>query len=61
MYNKFKLDRRISEVIKMKEKEEVKELYNKLTDENKQVVNLIAKGMIVAQENVKKEVKQALS
>ena len=45
----------------MKEKEEVKELYNKLTDENKQVVNLIAKGMIVAQENVKKEVKQALS
>ena len=44
----------------MKEKE-VKELFNKLTDENKQVVNLIAKGMIVAQENVKKEVKQALS
>lgn len=47
--------------MKEKEKEEVKELYNKLTDENKQVVNLIAKGMIVAQENVKKEVKQALS
>ena len=39
-----------------KEKAELKELYNKLTNENKEVVNLIAKGMVVAQENVKKEV-----
>ena len=36
--------------------EDVKELYDKLTNENKEVVNLIAKGMVLAQENVKKEV-----
>lgn len=35
---------------------DVKELYDKLTNENKEVVNLIAKGMVLAQENVKKEV-----
>ena len=30
--------------------EEIKKVYNELTDANKDVVNLIAKGMLVAQE-----------
>lgn len=32
-------------------KEELKEIYEKLSDKNKEVINLIAKGMEVAQEN----------
>lgn len=32
-------------------KEELKEIYDKLSDKNKEVINLIAKGMKVAQEN----------
>lgn len=38
----------------MKEKEEeIKELFNKLTDENKDILNMVAKGMQIAQENKK--------
>lgn len=42
--------------------EEIKKVYNELTDANKDVVNLVAKGMLVAQEaktkneKIKKEV-----
>ena len=35
----------------MKEKEEIKEIYEQLTDENKQVINMLANGMKIAQEN----------
>ena len=34
--------------------EEVKEIYDKLSEENKDVINLLAKGMVVAQDNTKK-------
>lgn len=37
-----------------KEKAELKEIYYKLTNENKDVINLLAKGMVVAQDNTKK-------
>lgn len=37
------------------EKEDVKEIYNNLTEENKEVLNLLAKGMQIAQENGKEE------
>lgn len=40
--------------IKMEEKD-VKEIYNNLTEENKEVLNLLAKGMQIAQENGKEE------
>ena len=30
--------------------EEMKEVYNELTDANKDVINLVAKGMLVAQQ-----------
>ena len=47
--------------------EEIKKVYEKLTESNKDVLNLLAKGMIIAQdENIhkenleKKEVKQVL-
>lgn len=36
-------------------KEEVKELYDKLSKDNKEILNLLAKGMIVAQENRKEK------
>lgn len=40
----------------MKEKEEeIKEIFNKLTDENKDIINMIAKGMELAQNNERKE------
>ena len=39
---------------KMQEKqEEMKEIFNKLTDENKDIINMVAKGMQIAQENGK--------
>lgn len=34
-------------------KEEIKVLYDTLTEENKEVLNLVAKGMQIAQENGK--------
>ena len=39
----------------MEEKEEIKQIYDNLTDENKEVLNLLAKGMQVAQENGKEK------
>lgn len=36
-----------------KEVKEVKDIYNNLTEENKEVLNLLAKGMQIAQENGK--------
>lgn len=33
---------------------DVKKLYDKLTEENKNVLNIVAKGMIIAQDNVQK-------
>ncbi len=37
--------------------EEIKKVYNELTDANKDVVNLVAKGMLVAQEAKAENVK----
>lgn len=37
------------------EEKDVKEIYNNLTEENKEVLNLLAKGMQIAQENGKEE------
>ncbi len=39
--------------------EQMKEVYNELTEANKDVINLVAKGMLVAQQldNENKEVK----
>lgn len=38
----------------MQEKqEEMKEIFNNLTDENKDILNMVAKGMQIAQENKK--------
>ena len=38
----------------MQEKqEEMKEIFNNLTDENKDILNMVAKGMQIAQENSK--------
>ena len=42
----------------MSKKEEIKEVYDKLTNENKQVIKMIANGMKIAQQNVKVEVKK---
>lgn len=40
----------------MKEKEEeIKEIFNKLTDENKDIINMVAKGMELAQNNDRKD------
>ena len=40
----------------MKErKEEMEEIFNKLTEENKDILNMVAKGMEIAQENKKEE------
>lgn len=40
----------------MKEKEEeIKEIFNKLTDENKGIINMVAKGMELAQNNERKD------
>lgn len=38
----------------MKErKEEMEKLFNNLTEENKDIINMVAKGMVIAQENKK--------
>lgn len=37
--------------------EQMKEVYNELTDANKDVINLVAKGMLVAQEAEKENKK----
>ncbi len=37
----------------MNEKEEIKEIYNELTEENKDILNMVAKGMQIAQESKK--------
>lgn len=42
----------------MSKKEEIKEVYDKLTNENKQVIKMIANGMKIAQQNVNVEVKK---
>lgn len=34
--------------------EKIKEVFQKLNDENKNVINMVAKGMLVAQENTLK-------
>lgn len=34
----------------MEQKEQLKKIYEKLSDDNKNVLNLVANGMIVAQE-----------
>lgn len=36
-------------------KEEIEEIFLKLTDENQKVINLVAKGMEIAQENAEAE------
>ena len=33
--------------------EEMKEIFNNLTEENKDILNMVAKGMQIAQENKK--------
>lgn len=38
-----------------KEEKKIKDIYDKLSDNNKDIVNMVAKGMILAQENIKKE------
>lgn len=35
----------------MDKQNEIEEIFNKLTDDNKQVINMVAKGMQIAQEN----------
>ena len=37
----------------MENEQEIKEIFNNLTDENKEVLNLLAKGMQIAQDNKK--------
>ena len=37
-----------------KEEKDIKEMYDKLSEENKDIVNMIAHAMTVAQENTKK-------
>lgn len=39
----------IKVVIKMEENEEMKEVFNNLTEENKEVLTMVAKGMEIAQ------------
>ena len=40
----------------MEEKEKIKEVYEKLTDENKKILNMVAQGMTIAQENSNEEI-----
>lgn len=37
----------------MDEKEEIKEIFDELTEENKEILNMVAKGMQIAQETKK--------
>ena len=52
-YNVFIKWKSEKEVIKM---EQMKEVFNGLTDANKEVINLVAKGMYVAQEAEKEKI-----
>lgn len=36
-----------------KKQEEMKEIFNNLSEENKEILNMVAKGMQIAQENKK--------
>lgn len=36
--------------MKEKENQEIKEIFNNLTEENKDILNMVAKGMQIAQE-----------
>lgn len=40
----------------MVEKEEMKKIYEQLTPENKNIINLVAQGMQISQQNVNCEV-----
>lgn len=40
----------------MVEKEEMKKIYEQLTPENKNIINLVAQGMRISQQNVNCEV-----
>lgn len=37
----------------MEEKNEIQEIYENLTEENKDILNMVAKGMEIAQDNKK--------
>lgn len=37
----------------MENEQEIKEIFNNLTEENKEILNMVAKGMQIAQENKK--------
>lgn len=39
----------------MEEKEKIEELFNSLTEENKDVLNMVAQGMKIAQETKKED------
>lgn len=39
--------------IKMEENKEIKNIYDELTEENKEILNMVAKGMQIAQETKK--------
>lgn len=39
----------------MKDKKEIKKLYDKLSEENKNVINMVAQGMMIAQNNKENE------
>lgn len=39
----------------MEKKQEIKEIYENLTEDNKQVINMLANGMKIAQENAEME------
>lgn len=45
----------IKVVIKLKENEEMKEVFENLTEENKDVLTMVAKGMEIAQKQNEKE------
>lgn len=40
----------------MEEKEELKGIYEKLTEENKSILNMVAQGMEIAQQNPNTEI-----
>lgn len=39
----------------MEKKQEMEDIFNQLTEDNKEVLNMVAKGMKIAQENMEKE------
>lgn len=40
----------------MEQKQEMEEIFNNLTEENKDILNMIAKGIEIGQQNPNKEV-----